>query len=66
MYRFTVDAYQRLPDALKENRKAIAAMNSDCEYRLYEKKIASSFRTISGTRSTRATTASIHLRSSQI
>ena len=34
----TFDVYQRLPDALKDNCKAIAAMNSDCEYRFYEKK----------------------------
>lgn len=34
----TFDVYQRLPDALKDNCKAIAAMNSDCEYRFYETK----------------------------
>lgn len=34
----TFDAYHRLPDSLKENCKAIAAMDSDCGYRFYEEK----------------------------
>ncbi len=39
----TFDHYSKLPDSLKDNCKAIAAMNSDCAYHFYEEKDISKF-----------------------